>query len=411
MQRTVILIVLLLAALRNGDVTADTPPAIKELAVLAERGDRQAQLLLGMRYRDGKGIAQDYREALHWYRKCADQGDAAGMDNVGFMHLRGWGVPVSFDIAAGYFKASAAQNHAQGQFNLGNCYFSGQGVEQNYQQAIASWRRAADQGHQESIWRLATLHATGEGLPRDRKIAKELCEKIAGDGHINGALLLGELLASQGKDAEARKWWAFAAERGSLGAEAMLELQSWRHREPVAGSLAYVEVDHLYQGWNNCGATSIAMFARKAGDEITPYAVKRLCPQNPIGTGTDWEDLVAVSKELKQSWKLVTFTYDQEGFTEGTEVLQRHLDAGHPVVIDFTVIRERDGKEERFGHTLLVVGYNAKRDQFVLKNPNQPPPGIQLMSAEELKSSWHSRGYSRLAKGRAARPLIVMDSQ
>jgi hypothetical protein len=48
-------------------------------------------------------------------------------------------------------------------------------------------------------------------------------------------------------------------------------------------------------------------------------------------------------------------------------------------------------------------------DQFVLKNPNQPPPGIQLMSAEELKSKWHSRGYSRLAKDRAARPLIVME--
>jgi hypothetical protein len=86
-----------------------------------------------------------------------------------------------------------------------------------------------------------------------------------------------------------------------------------------------------------------------------------------------------------------------------------HLDAGRPVMIDFTVTVERDGKTQRFGHTLLVVGYHTERDVFVLKNPNQPPQGIELMSAEELKANWYSRGYSRFAKGRAARPLIVME--
>ena len=89
-------------------------------------------------------------------------------------------------------------------------------------------------------------------------------------------------------------------------------------------------------------------------------------------------------------------------------MIRQHLDANRPVVIDFTVIRKRSGRTERFGHTLLVVGYNTELDQFVLKNPNQPPPGIQLMSAEELKSNWYSRGYSRFSKGRSARPLIVV---
>jgi len=142
---------------------------------------------------------------------------------------------------------------------------------------------------------------------------------------------------------------------------------------------------------------------------LNPYEVKRLCPQNPIGTGTDWADLLAVSNVLNQKWKMLTFANTEQGFAKGVQSIQQHLDAGNPVVIDFTVLQERNGKQEKFGHTLLVVGYNTKRDQFVLKNPNQPPPGIELMSAKELQASWYSSGYSRLAEGQAARPLIVID--
>lgn len=398
----------IMAAMLPDEVSAGNDSLV-ELTSLAESGEAIAQLRLGMRYRDGDGVAQNYREALRWYRRCADQGDPEGMDNVGYMYLKGWGVPVNFEIATGYFKASAAQNHPQGLFNLGNSYFSGQGVEQDYVLAIAAWREAAVRGHQHAKWRLATLYAAGEGLPLDRVKAEKLCERLAREGHVNGMLLLGELLALRGDIPAANRWWTKAAEQGSAGAEALLRLQAWRDQEPLAGTRAYVEVNHLYQGWNNCGATSIAMFARQRGAKLTPYDVKRLCPQSPIGTGTDWEDLVSVSKKAKQSWKLITFPHDEAGFEEGAQVIREHLDADRPVVIDFTVIRQRGDKEERFGHTLLVVGYNRRRDEYVLKNPNQPPPGIELMSAEELEANWYSVGYSRLSKGRVARPLIVFD--
>lgn len=411
MQIPVILAASVIAAIAFEKVamSQELPTQINELTVLAEQGNPQAQVQLGLHYRNGDDVPQDYQQALKWFRQSADQGDPDGQDNVGYMYLRGRGVPVDFNIAAAFFKAAAQQNLAQGEFNLGNCYFSGQGVEQNYEQAIHYWEKAAEQDHPDAIWRLATLYAAGEGLSQDRKKAEQLCEQIAQQGHANGSLLLGELLESQGKRTAAQKWWTSAAERGSEGAKTLLEFQSWRYQDPTPGSLAYVEVDHLYQGWNNCGATSIAMFARKAGAEITPYDVKRLCPESPIGTGTDWEDLLAVCKKLKQPWKMVEFANDDKGFEEGIEFIRKHLDAGQPVVIDFTVIRHENGKELKFGHTLLVVGYNKEQDQFVLKNPNQPPPGLQLISTADLKTSWVSDGYSRLSEGKAARPLIVLE--
>jgi TPR repeat protein len=401
------LIIFLLAPL-GGAARAGAAPAIAELRTLAHGGDPEAALVLGMRYRDGDGVPRDEEEALKWYRLSADQGHAAGMDNVGFMHLRGLGVPQDFNIAAAYFKGAAAKGDDQGLFNLGGCYFSGQGVDQDYSKAIEAWQRATRGGNRNAMWRLAVLHAAGEGLPQDREKAAELCEPLAEGGDVNAMLLMGELSAIQGKREAAQEWWGPAAKRGSKQAKALLELAKWRHQEPVTGAHAYVEVDHLYQGWNNCGSTTMAMLARHRGSDASPYDIKRLCPRSPIGTGTDWADLVAAGESLDQPWEMVTFSHDAQGFDAGVEALREHLDAGRPVAIDFTVAVERDGKTRHFGHTLLVVGYHTGRDQFVLKNPNQPPPGIELMTAEELKASWVSRHYTRFSKSRAARPLIVI---
>ena len=40
----------------------------------SEQGDATAQFNLGMLYENGEGLAQDYAEAVRWYRKAADQG-------------------------------------------------------------------------------------------------------------------------------------------------------------------------------------------------------------------------------------------------------------------------------------------------------------------------------------------------
>lgn len=383
-------------------------PEIERLVERASEGDAKAQISLGMSFRDGRGVAKDEKKAVEWYRKAADQGNADAMDHLGFMHLKGRGVVEDRDVAVGYFKSSAAKGHAQAMFNLGECYFSGLGVEQNYQRAIEQWEMGAKKKHAGSMWRLAMIFASGESVPKDLERAKELCKCIAKNGHRNAALLMGELEWQSENYEAAHQWWEKAAKQGSQHAKDLLEVDEWRRVKSVPGKHAYVEVDHIYQGWNNCGATSVAMFSRRLGADTTPYAVKRLCPANPIGKGTDWQDLLAVSHELGQKWELVTFDYNDEGFEEGVEVIRQHLDQDRPVVIDFTIIRMEDGKEQRFGHTLTVVGYHKEKNLYVVNNPNQPSPGIQLMSSDELKASWYSRGYSRLSKGQTARPLIVV---
>ena len=60
-KRTFIVVAVLIALSISSAAVAQrsSAPTLDELAALAERGDQEAQIALGMRYRDGKGVARD----------------------------------------------------------------------------------------------------------------------------------------------------------------------------------------------------------------------------------------------------------------------------------------------------------------------------------------------------------------
>ena len=76
----------------NTDVTHATP--MDRLLSSAKAGNPKAQLLLGLRYLDGDGVAASNSEAVRWLRKAAEQGDAVAQYRLGTMYERGRGVSV-----------------------------------------------------------------------------------------------------------------------------------------------------------------------------------------------------------------------------------------------------------------------------------------------------------------------------
>ena len=48
----------------------DYATALREFLPLAEQGDATIQFALGSMYAFGKGVPQDYAEAVKWYRSC-----------------------------------------------------------------------------------------------------------------------------------------------------------------------------------------------------------------------------------------------------------------------------------------------------------------------------------------------------
>ena len=66
----------------NPPVVGSEGVSVEELRVKAEQGDATAQSNLGDFYRKGKGVQQDFAEAVKWYRKAAEQNDATAQCNL-----------------------------------------------------------------------------------------------------------------------------------------------------------------------------------------------------------------------------------------------------------------------------------------------------------------------------------------
>jgi len=58
-----------------------TPPKSFEwFAKAANQGDPLAQNMLGLIYKSGDGVPQDYKKAKEWYGKACDNGSQKGCD-------------------------------------------------------------------------------------------------------------------------------------------------------------------------------------------------------------------------------------------------------------------------------------------------------------------------------------------
>jgi len=119
--------------------------ALSEWRPLAEKGDAQAQLHLGMLYHQAQGVPQDYTAAREWYEKAAAQGYAMAQFNLGLLYDNGDGVPQNYAKARQWYEKAAARGYAMAQTNLGGLYANGQGVSQDDVWAYMWYSLAAEQ--------------------------------------------------------------------------------------------------------------------------------------------------------------------------------------------------------------------------------------------------------------------------
>lgn len=395
---------------------------LEALRSQAAEGNVKAQLDLAHRYQDGKGVTKDPAEALGWAHRAADRGNAEAMDMVGSAFLRGSVIACNPVIALGYFKAAAAEC-PQAAFNLGQCYFGAQGTEQDIPKALGCWKKAADAGHGRAAACAAMAYLSGEGVAPDAEQARRLAERAAELHDPSGLVVLGEMRFQAGElDAAKASWMKASTLRptGPTGHPAqpsadasaqqgadLLKLIDYRRRKGEPGKFAIVSMPHIHQGYNNCGSTACATFARFQGSKLGGWDFKRLSP-SPLGTGTDWGDLLEASRKIGQKWKLITFTPDDAGFEQATAFLRSELDAGRPVVVDFKYIGPQYPGGSA-GHTLNVCGYLAGENLYILCNPAVATPGLQLITAADLKDFWRSDHYGDLAKGVLSRPAFAID--
>jgi hypothetical protein len=134
---------------------SSTPSETQEsVETLAERGSADAQFSLGLKCASGKGSAQDYAQAEHWYLKAAEQNHALAHLNLGVMYANGQGQPPDPAKSLLWMQKAADLGDASAQFRLGE--LSHRAVRVGVApvdgrariDAYKWYRLAADQGYQ-----------------------------------------------------------------------------------------------------------------------------------------------------------------------------------------------------------------------------------------------------------------------
>ena len=128
------------------------------LIYAANQGNREAQFLLGLLYRNI--TPPDNNMALSWFLKSAENGYAPAQLFMGAIYHYGENTPRNFKMAFNWYKKAAIQGDASAADNLGAFYLDGLGVEKNCQLAIEWFETAAEWGYPTSasnlVWALAT---------------------------------------------------------------------------------------------------------------------------------------------------------------------------------------------------------------------------------------------------------------
>ncbi len=146
---TKLLATALLALGLNQAVWADDASDFRQTLQLAEQGYAEAQYNLGVMYDSGRGVRQDYTEAVKWYREAAEQGDIEAQYNLGAMYYNGQGVRKDYAEAIRWFHKAAEQGNTGAQYNLGVMYANGRGVRQDLHLSKEWFGKACDGGFQE----------------------------------------------------------------------------------------------------------------------------------------------------------------------------------------------------------------------------------------------------------------------
>ncbi len=186
---------------------SDYEQALYWYRLAGNQGYGPAMCRLGQMYKNGTGVAQDYKQAEEWfikggpygdaqwylltmYEHMANEGDIEAQYKLGFQYRYGGSVDqwdpsfgIDYKQALSLFRKSAEQGHADAQFQLAQMYNDGIGVTQNDELAIYWYRKAAEQGVASAQFCLGIKYKLGQGFQQDDTLAQEWFERAYSNGY------------------------------------------------------------------------------------------------------------------------------------------------------------------------------------------------------------------------------------
>ncbi len=160
-----------------GDAIAeagDLPPALVgplSLRMAAAKGDPSAAFEVAARLAEGRGIKQDFKQAMVWYQRSAAKGLAIAQYRLGTLYERGLGTPVDPARAKVWYKRAADQGNVKAMHNMAVLSAGNSQVPPDYASASKWFKDAAERGLADSQFNLGVLYENGLGVAKDPRQA------------------------------------------------------------------------------------------------------------------------------------------------------------------------------------------------------------------------------------------------
>jgi TPR repeat protein len=154
------------AARKPAHTTLSLATPLDRLALLANKGDVRAELIVGLKYLEGQGAPADAKEAARWLSKASAQGNPIAENTLGALYQNGRGVQADLGQAMRWYEAAAIQGNRHAMSNLAVLYAGGGGGPKNFAEAARWFQRSAGLGFIDAQFDLAVLFERGDGVPQ-----------------------------------------------------------------------------------------------------------------------------------------------------------------------------------------------------------------------------------------------------
>ena len=189
----------------------------------AEQGDAESQLNLGRFYEEGKGVEQDYTQAMYWYQQAWESGKKRAACSISSLYENGYGVKQSYSEADTWAWKAIKAGEFYGHMIVGRMYEQGLGVKQNYKKAIDHYLSAERNDIWEGFYAIGRLWYEGLGLPQNYEKATDGYVFAAVGRVIDAQYALGhcysQAIGLKRDDLFAYTWLSLAAQQGHAPAQ------------------------------------------------------------------------------------------------------------------------------------------------------------------------------------------------
>jgi len=117
-----------------------------QIKSLAEKGDPEAELKMGLRYTSIAWGVKNDKIAAEWFEKAARHDQVEAQYRYGVALLKGQGIVQDYKTAFYWLEKAAQQGHAKAQSTLGEMYNSGIAIKVDVERAYLWFNLAAAQG-------------------------------------------------------------------------------------------------------------------------------------------------------------------------------------------------------------------------------------------------------------------------